>query len=58
MLFTRVLLALPIIAGVFASPIAKSVEVEKRDLDILTIVTDLKASIVCLSIPYFTSADN
>jgi hypothetical protein len=52
MLFAKVLLALPFIGAAFGSPISKSDSVQsavgKREIDVLAIVTDLKASVVCI----------
>lgn len=50
MLFTKLLLALPFVGVAFAAPapkVASVATVDKRDIDVLAIVTDLKTSIVC-----------
>lgn len=57
MLFSKLFLALPFVGAVLASPVPKAIDsvapaVEKRDVDILAIVTELKASVVSVNKPF------
>lgn len=51
MLFGKVLLALPFIGAALAYPAPSTNDTPvKRDLDILAVVTDLKASVVSIAL--------